>query len=331
MCIHTGSSLFFTLGLDKIEFLQSHENQEIYQKAFDLIEHYFGTEDEDSSIAPQVDLSQQQYIFQQCEAPMEGFQLWSNTLLSCSCVRPGYPVKSSRGAHSPHGANFSNVFHNTVCAHLLALRTCSLTHIWKTSGSLWWNTLLIKRVTRTAHSYGKSLGFGAPRLYKSHGIIHILMWLPFFVGEKEDSSSFPLKWGKTLILKDETKPLSWISHNYLQQGRCLDLLCTLQSTSCEFFHSEPLDYLVAFLAKFALILTETGWFSFLYWRHSSQILKLNHPLPHLQPSVNVLSSCQECWRINTLTLKCDTGLKIPLEQKGEGHILICMAIASLWS
>ncbi|CAI5797045.1 importin subunit alpha-5 [Podarcis lilfordi] len=62
-------------GLDKIEFLQSHENQEIYQKAFDLIEHYFGTEEEDSSIAPQVDLGQQQYIFQQCEAPMEGFQL----------------------------------------------------------------------------------------------------------------------------------------------------------------------------------------------------------------------------------------------------------------
>ncbi|KAM9277925.1 LOW QUALITY PROTEIN: importin subunit alpha-5 [Cariama cristata] len=62
-------------GLDKIEFLQSHENQEIYQKAFDLIEHYFGTEDEDSSIAPQVDINQQRYIFQQCEAPMEGFQL----------------------------------------------------------------------------------------------------------------------------------------------------------------------------------------------------------------------------------------------------------------
>uniref|UniRef100_A0A8C1YJE1 Importin subunit alpha n=1 Tax=Cyprinus carpio TaxID=7962 RepID=A0A8C1YJE1_CYPCA len=35
-------------GLDKIEFLQSHENQEIYQKAFDLIEHYFGVEDEDA-------------------------------------------------------------------------------------------------------------------------------------------------------------------------------------------------------------------------------------------------------------------------------------------
>ncbi|KAF5919988.1 hypothetical protein HPG69_014354 [Diceros bicornis minor] len=62
-------------GLDKIEFLQSHENQEIYQKAFDLIEHYFGVEEDDPSIAPQVDENQQQFVFQQQEAPMEGFQL----------------------------------------------------------------------------------------------------------------------------------------------------------------------------------------------------------------------------------------------------------------
>ncbi|XP_072116422.1 importin subunit alpha-5 [Mobula birostris] len=63
-------------GLDKIEFLQSHENQDVYQKAFDLIEHYFGTEEEeDTTIVPQVDLNQQQYIFQPHEAQMEGFQL----------------------------------------------------------------------------------------------------------------------------------------------------------------------------------------------------------------------------------------------------------------
>ncbi|KAM8731725.1 LOW QUALITY PROTEIN: importin subunit alpha-5 [Acanthopagrus schlegelii] len=62
-------------GLDKLEFLQGHENQEIYQKAFDLIERYFSTEDEDPSLAPAVDLQQQQFLFQQCEAPMEGFQL----------------------------------------------------------------------------------------------------------------------------------------------------------------------------------------------------------------------------------------------------------------
>uniref|UniRef100_A0A3Q2ZUX2 Importin subunit alpha n=1 Tax=Kryptolebias marmoratus TaxID=37003 RepID=A0A3Q2ZUX2_KRYMA len=62
-------------GLDKIEFLQSHDNQEIYQKAFDLIERYFGVEDEDSSLAPQVDQANQQFLFPQQEAPMEGFQL----------------------------------------------------------------------------------------------------------------------------------------------------------------------------------------------------------------------------------------------------------------
>uniref|UniRef100_A0A8C7YVX7 Importin subunit alpha n=1 Tax=Oryzias sinensis TaxID=183150 RepID=A0A8C7YVX7_9TELE len=62
-------------GLDKLEFLQGHENQEIYQKAFDLIERYFNSEDEDPSLAPAVDLQQQQFLFQQCEAPMEGFQL----------------------------------------------------------------------------------------------------------------------------------------------------------------------------------------------------------------------------------------------------------------
>lgn len=68
-------AFFFLSGLDKIEFLQSHDNQEIYQKAFDLIEHYFGVEDEDSSIAPQVDQANQQFMFPQQEAPMEGFQL----------------------------------------------------------------------------------------------------------------------------------------------------------------------------------------------------------------------------------------------------------------
>ncbi|XP_066502046.1 importin subunit alpha-5 isoform X1 [Hoplias malabaricus] len=62
-------------GLDKLEFLQGHENQEIYQKAFDLIERYFSPDDEDPALAPTVDLQQQQFLFQQCEAPIEGFQL----------------------------------------------------------------------------------------------------------------------------------------------------------------------------------------------------------------------------------------------------------------
>jgi len=40
--------------LDKIENLQSHENNDVYRKAYDLIENYFGAEDEDEHIAPDV-------------------------------------------------------------------------------------------------------------------------------------------------------------------------------------------------------------------------------------------------------------------------------------
>ena len=62
-------------GLDKIEFLQSHENREIYQKAFDMIERYFGTEEEDRAIAPEVDQNSEQYQFNAAQnAPMGGFQ-----------------------------------------------------------------------------------------------------------------------------------------------------------------------------------------------------------------------------------------------------------------
>jgi len=42
-------------GLDKIEFLQSHENTGIYHKVFDMIETYFGSEEEDANVAPNVD------------------------------------------------------------------------------------------------------------------------------------------------------------------------------------------------------------------------------------------------------------------------------------
>ena len=48
-------------GLDKIEFLQSHENTEVYEKAFEIIEKYFGLEEEDGTLEPATDGNQ--FIF----------------------------------------------------------------------------------------------------------------------------------------------------------------------------------------------------------------------------------------------------------------------------
>ncbi|ESN95565.1 hypothetical protein HELRODRAFT_179343 [Helobdella robusta] len=51
-------------GLDKIEFLQNHENQEIYLKAFTMIERYFGSEDDDPNVAqPHFDIHENQFHF----------------------------------------------------------------------------------------------------------------------------------------------------------------------------------------------------------------------------------------------------------------------------
>ena len=62
-------------GLDKIEFLQGHDNDEIYKKAYDIIDAYFSPEEDDEKIMPVVDPNADQYQFGQNVAlPQEGFQ-----------------------------------------------------------------------------------------------------------------------------------------------------------------------------------------------------------------------------------------------------------------
>lgn len=62
-------------GLDKIEQLQSHQNNDIYEKAVRILETYFGAEEEDTSIAPPMDASQQTYQFgAQTGVPQGGFK-----------------------------------------------------------------------------------------------------------------------------------------------------------------------------------------------------------------------------------------------------------------
>lgn len=62
-------------GLDKIEFLQSHNIKEIYQKAFYIIEQYFNSEEEeeDTRVAPSANNNQYQFNADQ-SVPMGGFQ-----------------------------------------------------------------------------------------------------------------------------------------------------------------------------------------------------------------------------------------------------------------
>jgi importin subunit alpha-2 len=51
-------------GLDQIEFLQNHENQDIYRKSYEIIEQYFGTDcSEDGEIAPKLDIDAEQFEF----------------------------------------------------------------------------------------------------------------------------------------------------------------------------------------------------------------------------------------------------------------------------
>lgn len=50
---------------------------EIYQKAFDIIERYFGSDEEDTRLAPTVDSEGQQFQFNtpdQPQLPVQNFQ-----------------------------------------------------------------------------------------------------------------------------------------------------------------------------------------------------------------------------------------------------------------
>lgn len=67
----------YVSGLDKIEFLQSHQNMDIYQKAFDIIERFFGSEEEDTRLVPSIDSQGQEYQFtapDSSQLPVQGFE-----------------------------------------------------------------------------------------------------------------------------------------------------------------------------------------------------------------------------------------------------------------
>lgn len=60
-------------GLEKIEQLQRHHNHDIYEKAVKILENYFAAEEEDTQLAPGMDVSQQTYSFGTSNAMQGGF------------------------------------------------------------------------------------------------------------------------------------------------------------------------------------------------------------------------------------------------------------------
>lgn len=50
-------------GMEKIHDLQVHENMDIYKKAYQIIDKYFGEEEEDAELAPQVDAATGAFTF----------------------------------------------------------------------------------------------------------------------------------------------------------------------------------------------------------------------------------------------------------------------------
>lgn len=63
--------LFNTLGLDKIEFLQTHEKTEIYERAYSILQEYYGNEEEDAGVAPRTENNEFQFTNQPVT---DGFQ-----------------------------------------------------------------------------------------------------------------------------------------------------------------------------------------------------------------------------------------------------------------
>lgn len=62
-------------GLNKIEELQNHQNNDIYEKAVKILEQYFAAEEDDASLNPAVDQNTHQFQFTNTmQAPQGGFK-----------------------------------------------------------------------------------------------------------------------------------------------------------------------------------------------------------------------------------------------------------------
>jgi hypothetical protein len=57
-------------GIDKLEALQNHSNEDVYKKAMHILETYYGLDEDDGTIAPE--MTQSGFLFQTPQAPPPG-------------------------------------------------------------------------------------------------------------------------------------------------------------------------------------------------------------------------------------------------------------------
>ena len=75
--------LISLLGLDKIEYLQEHQNKHIYKRASGIIENYFSDVDDfgvDSMVMPDSTSAGYNFGAGAAAAPENGFSLWENEM-----------------------------------------------------------------------------------------------------------------------------------------------------------------------------------------------------------------------------------------------------------
>merc|ERR1719440_1245970 len=60
-------------GLDKLEHLQNHNNEDVYKKAMHILETYFGLDDEEDEAGIAPETTNEGFVFQQPQAPGGGF------------------------------------------------------------------------------------------------------------------------------------------------------------------------------------------------------------------------------------------------------------------
>jgi len=102
-------------GLDKIEELQNHRNEEIYKLAFDIIDRYF-TDEENDELAPNITENQDAYAFN-VQVPSTSTSEASSSGLGTSTTAGGAPGTAAAASGAAPDVNMATANSNGVAGN----------------------------------------------------------------------------------------------------------------------------------------------------------------------------------------------------------------------